>query len=249
MPFGWVAAGTAILGAVTSEDASSKQASAQRQAAATQQGMFNTINGQEQPFMQAGYGATTQLNQLLGTSGDPTAANYGSLTKSFTPDDFLANKDPGYDFQLKTGAQALRNADTPGVGALSGPALKDLIGFNQNMAATGYQNAFNRFQTQQSNVFTRLSDIANRGQNAASNTGQAGSSLGQGIAQAQAAAGASSAAGIVGAGNAIGNAGSLAYLMNSNNGGSTYGNGTGTNLFDSGGHYGGNTPADLTGAS
>lgn len=218
MPWGIVAG--AAIGAIGSGIAGSEQANAQKQASNTQLGMFNTINQQEQPFIQAGYGATSKLGDLLGTSGNTGASGYGSLTSNFTPADFLANKDPGYDFQLQTGGQALRNADTPGVGSLSGAALKDLMSFNQGMASTGYQNAFNRFQTQQDNVFSRLSGIAGLGQNAASDTGTAGTSLGTGAAKAQAAAGASNAAGIVGASNALGgNATSLAYLMNNGSGG------------------------------
>ena len=218
MPIGWAIVGSAVIGAVGSNMAANTQADAQKQAAATQQGMFNTINGQEQPFMQAGVGATNKLNTLLGTGGDPNAAGYGSLNKPFSAQDYLNNQDPGYQFQLQTGAQALRNADTPGVGSLSGPALKDLIGFNQGMAATGYQNAFNRYQTQNSNTYNRLYGIANLGQSAASNTGTAGATLGTGIAQAQAAAGGSLAAGQLGATNALAKGvnqfGNMAYLNN-----------------------------------
>lgn len=249
MPWGFAAAGLAAgaVGALGANAAADKQASAINKGTKTQQDMFNTINGQEQPFMQAGYGASSRLSDLLGTSGNKDASGYGSLTNSFSPADFLANKDPGYDFQLKTGGQALRNADTPGVGSLSGAALKDLIGFNQNMAATGYQNAFNRFTTQQNNVFTRLSDLANRGQNAASNTGQAGTALGQGIAQSQAASGAAQAGGIVGATNALGgSASSLAYLLNNNQGGPQgYATGLNNGTFDSGGGYHGNLPSEV----
>lgn len=216
----WGVAVAAGIGAVGSIVAGGEQASGQKQAAATQQQMFNTINSQEQPFMQAGYGATSKLGDLLGTSGNAGATGYGSLTSNFTPQDFLNNQDPGYQFQLQTGGQALRNADTPGVGSLSGAALKDLMSFNQNMASTGYQNAFNRFQTQQNNVFGRLSGIAGLGQNAASNTGTAGTSLGTGIGQAQAAAAGSQAGGIVGATNALGGGStSLGYLLGSNGGG------------------------------
>lgn len=250
----WVAVAVAaagVLGAGASAYAANKQSSAIGKAAKTQADMFNTINGQEQPFMKAGYGATSKLSQLLGIGTDDGSGGYGSLASSFTPADYLANKDPGYDFQLKTGAQALRNADTPGVGSLSGAALKDLIGFNQGMAATGYQNAFNRFQTQQGNVFNRLSQLANLGQNAASNTGKAGVGLGTGVAQAQAAQGAAQAGGIVGAGNSLGNAGiSAAYLLGQNNNpGGTQGWATGINngTFDSAGNYYGRTPADLAG--
>lgn len=205
--------GAGALGAIGSIVGGSEQAKGQEQAAQTQEGMFNTINKQEQPFIQAGYGATTQLSNLLGTSGNTGAAGYGSLTQPFTAQDYLANQDPGYGFQLQTGAQATRNADTPGVGSLSGAALKDLMGFNQSMAATGYQNAFNRYQTTQNNTFARLSGLAGLGQNAASNVGTAGTSLGTGVAQAQAAAAGSIGGSIVGATNSLGGAAtSNAYL-------------------------------------
>jgi len=220
---GAIAAG-AVVGAVGSNTAAGTQAAGQQKAANTQLAMFNTINQQEQPFIQAGYGATSQLNSLL--------APGGQLTRSFSPQDFLNNLDPGYQFQLQTGGQALRNADTPGVGALSGPALKDLMSFNQGMAATGYQNAFNRFQTTNTNIFNRLSTIAGIGQNAASNVGTSGTQLGTGIAGAQAGAAASQAGGIVGATNAIGGAGiPLAYLL-SGQGGGTGGGGGGGGGFD-----------------
>lgn len=218
----WVAGAVVVggvVGAVGSNMAANKQASAQEQAANTQAGMFNTIVGQEQPYMQAGYADLAQLQNLLGTSGNKGTPGYGSLTAPFTAQDYLKNQDPGYQFQLQTGAQALRNADTPGVGSLSGTALKDLMGFNQNMAATGYQNAFNRYTTQQNNTFARLSGIAGLGQNAASNTGTAGVGLGTGIAQAQAAAGASQASGILGGTSALsGGANTLAGLMYLNGG-------------------------------
>jgi hypothetical protein len=209
----WGIAIAAGVGAIGSVVASGKQASGQEQAANTQAGMFNTIVGQEQPFMQAGYGATTALTGQYGTAGAPGNA-------PFTQQDYLANQDPGYQFQLQTGGQALRNADTPGVGSLSGQSLKDLMTFNQGTAATGYQNAFNRYQTQNNNVFARLSGLAGLGQNAASNTGTAGTQLGTGIAQAQAGAAASQAGGIIGAGNAASGAANtyagLAYLANNN---------------------------------
>lgn len=223
-----VGIGGAVIGAVGANSAAHTQAAAQDRAAATQQHMFDTINGQEQPFMKAGYASTDKMNELLGIGGDKTASDYGSYAKPFTAADYLANKDPGYDFQLQQGAQALRNSATPGMGALSGAALKDLIGFNQNMAATGYQNAFNRFQTQQGNIFNRLQDVANRGQNAASNTGQAGTALGTGIAQAQAAAGASRAAGTVGVANSLSSGATLGAFLSGRGGSSFDPNGTGS---------------------
>lgn len=220
---GWIATaiiGSSVIGAVGSNMAAGKQAAGQEKAAQTQADMFKTINGQEQPFIQAGVHATDSLSQLMGTSGTPggkvgnTGLDQGSLNKSFTPADFLANKDPGYEFQMQQGEQAIRNAATPAAGALAGSTLKDMMTFNQGLASTGYQNAFNRFQTQQNNIFGRLSGIAGMGQNAASNTGTAGTQLGIGMGQAQAAAGGSRAGGIVGATNSFtGAATSLAGMM------------------------------------
>jgi hypothetical protein len=214
--------GAGVLGAVGSTSAASTQASGQEQAANTQQSMFNTINAQEQPFMQAGYGATSTLNQLLGTApATGPAATAGStglpggyLTAQFAPTQAQLDAYPGYQFALNTGGQATRNADTPGVGALSGPALKDLTSFDVGTANQYYGQYFNQFQTQQNNIFSRLSGIAGLGQNAASNVGTSGTQLGTGIAQAQAAAAGSTAGGIVGATNSLGSSAvPLAYLM------------------------------------
>lgn len=219
--------GGAVVGGLISADgqksAANTQADAQKQAAATQQHMFDTINQQEQPFIQSGYGATTALNKLLGLSpGDPgMGLSNGYLSQTFNPTQDQLNNYPGYKFALQTGGQAIRNADTPGIGALSGAALKDLMNFNVGTANQYYGNYFNQFQQQQQNIFSRLSGIAGLGQNAATNVGTQGTSLGTGIAQAQAAAGGSLAAGQAGAantiGNSISNAGSLSYLMGGGN--------------------------------
>jgi hypothetical protein len=232
--------GSGVVGAIGSTAAASTQASGQEQAANTQLGMFNTINAQEQPFMQAGYGATSTLNQLLGTApvqgggtpgqpvrqgpsgqGTPGGATVpgtglpgGYLTQQFAPTQAQLNAYPGYQFALNTGGQAVRNADTPGMGALSGSALKDLTSFNVGTANQYYGQYFNQFQTQQNNIFSRLSGIAGLGQNAASNVGTSGTSLGTGMAQAQAAAAGSTAGGIVGATSSLGSSAvPLAYLM------------------------------------
>ncbi len=213
-------AGSAVVGYLGSQKAGNVQAQGQQTAANTQQHMFDTVVGQEQPFLNAGYGATTSLSNLLGTTGkhggiDPaTGLPIGYLTQTFNPTQQQMNDYPGYQFALKTGGQAVRNADTPGVGALSGAALKDLTNFNVGTANQYYGQYFNQFQQQQNNIFDRLSNIASMGQNAAGNLGSVGSSLGTGIAQAQAGAAASRAGGIVGGTNALGGGLSTAALMN-----------------------------------
>ena len=138
--------------------------------------MFDTITGQEQPFLNAGYGATTSLQNLLvlasnGGTDPGTGLPNGYLTQQFNPTQQQLDQYPGYQFALKTGGQAVRNADTPGVGALSGAALKDLTNFNVGTANQYYGQYFNQFQQQQNNIFDRLSNIASMGQNAAGNLG------------------------------------------------------------------------------
>ena len=233
MPF-WVAGailGSSLLSSSASKSAANTQASGQEAAANVQQNMFDTINQQNQPFIQPGYAATTKLSDLLGTSGNTGTSGYGSLTQPFNPTQDQLNNYPGYQFALNTGAQATRNKDTPGVGALSGPALKDLTSFNVGMASQNYQNYFNNTQTQQNNIFDRLNKIATLGQNAATNVGTAGTALGTGIAQATAAAAGSQAAGTVGSANALsGSAVPLAYLMSGNNSSSLSGGGYDANM-------------------
>lgn len=230
--------GAGVVGAIGSTVAGSEQASGQEQAANTQAGMFNTIVGQEQPFLQAGYGATSTLSQLLGMSGTSgtnvgsTGLPQGYLTQTFNPTQQQLESYPGYQFQLQQGDLATQAAASATGGAISGAALKQLSSFNQGLAATNYQNYFNQFQTQQNNIYDRLSGIASLGQNAAGNLGNAGTQLGTGIAQAQAAATGATAGGIVGATNSLGNAGqtyALASLLNGSSG--SLGNGI---LDDSG---------------
>ena len=207
MGIGAAIGGAGLLGGIGSIIGGQQQASGQEAAANTQWNMFNTINKQEQPFIQGGYGAETQLNEML--------APGGYLTQQFNPTMQQLEQYPGYQFALQQGEQAINNQNAPTVGALSGPALKSLMSFNQGLASQTYQNAFNNFQTQQNNIFNRLSGIASLGQNAASQVGNAGAQLGTGVAQAQAAAAGSQAAGTVGAFNSLSGAASTLplYMM------------------------------------
>lgn len=176
--------------------------------------MFNTIQANEQPFITGGQTALNSLLQGEGLAkGSSGGVPNGYLTEQFNPTQAQLNAYPGYQFQLQTGGQALENANTPGVGALSGAALKSLMSFNQGTAASNYQNYFNQFQTQQNNIFNRLSGIASLGQNAAGQLGNNGAQLGTGIAQAQAAAAGSIASGIAGAGNSASQGALLSTLM------------------------------------
>ena len=158
-----------------------------------------------------------QNNGAPSTPGFQTSLPAGYLTQQFDPSQ-VANS-PAFKFSLQTGGQALRNADTPGIGALSGAALKDLMSFNQGTAQSYYNNYFNQFQSQQNNIFNRLSSLAGLGQNAAGNLGNQGAQLGTGIAQAQAAAAGSMGAAYSSALNNLGGSAMLYGMLNGGNSG------------------------------
>lgn len=230
----WVAVAVAgaglISGAIGSNAASSaadQQAAAAANAQAISEREFNTITGQESPFMQSGYGALGQENYLLGigtpgttaspgtgdlqggayggmapTASSSTAGGYGSLLQPFNLSNWQ-QLSPAYNFQKQQGTQGVLNADAAGAGALSGSAQKDLINYNQGLANTSFNNAFNQYQTQQGNIFSRLSGIAQLGQAAAANTGQQGTALAGQAAQSATNIGTAQAGGTIGSANAI----------------------------------------------
>lgn len=226
-----------FTGANSQSQAANTQADALGKSTQIQKDMFDKNQANQKPYMDSG---GTALNQVMGGLNPG-----GQFNSSFTPQDFQNNKDPGYEFQRQQGQQAVVNGDTPTQGALSGSTLKDMMSFNQGMASTGYQNAFNRFNTTQNNIFGRLSGIAGLGQNAAAGVGNNGVQAANGMAQSTAAAGAATAGGQIGVGNAISgsisNSMPLGYMMMMNGGGGYKGGGTGggTGGYPEGGTGGG----------
>lgn len=225
MTFAAVAVGAAaVVGTVASSaisagaagTAASQQAQAAQNAQNISQSEFNNIQALENPYVQSGYGSLGQLNYLLGQGapgtgiegqGGPTATSspsgaYGSLNAPFTAQTFQQYS-PGYNFQMQQGQQGVLNGDAASQGGLSGASLKDLISYNQNYANTAYNNAFNQYQTQQSNTFSRLADIAGLGQAGASQQAASGTALTGQIAQSAQNIGSANAAGTIGIGNAL----------------------------------------------
>jgi hypothetical protein len=190
------------IGAYGAESAASTQAGAAENAQQISENEFNTITGQEEPFMQAGQAALPSLESGLGIGGNPNAPGYGSLTAPFTAQNFQ-QLSPAYNFQLQQGQQGVLNQDASGAGSLSGSALKDLTNYNQAQANTSFNNAFNQYQTQQGNIFSRLSGIAWLGSSAAANLGAQGTTLAGQQAQSAQNIGTAQAAGTVGAANAV----------------------------------------------
>lgn len=184
-------------------------------------GIFNNDTGWQMPKPTAPGGTAPVGGD--GYSPDNTGLPTGYLTQTFGPQQFMQGIDPGYQWRLQQGNQATANTLAAGSGSLSGPAIKALMDYNQGAASQEYGNAFDRFQTQQGNIFQRLTSLSQLGQNAAANVGAQGIQTGANIGANITGAANASAAGQIGSANAIGSAlndiGAYAYLYSKKNGG------------------------------
>jgi hypothetical protein len=169
---GVVSGGLGLVGA-------GKQASATRDAAKTQaaaanhaadlssaaaanslnftKGVYNSAKGYEAPFQQAGAKALGQLG--AGT------ANGGVFNSSPTGAQVLA-QDPGYQFRLDQGQQALQRAEAAGGGVGSGGALKAAQQYGQDYASGEYGAAYGRFMQNRQANYSNLANIAGYGEQA-----------------------------------------------------------------------------------
>jgi hypothetical protein len=209
----WVAAavvGTGVAGAVIGADASRGAARAQQQSAEAsigeQRRQFDITQANAAPFLQTGTAANARLRALLGLdSGDPTTS---PLLRRFTAADL--ETDPVYQSGLKFGldegrtainARAIRSG-----GYDSGATLKALTRFGTDYGATKSGESYNRFRTDQGDIYNKLAGISGTGQVATNQVASAGSAAAGSIGASLADIGNARAAGIVGGANAWGGA-------------------------------------------
>lgn len=175
-----------------------------------------------------------QVPALQGNTGD-----YGSLAQDFTdkfvaPTDVTEQNDPGFQFRLKQGLDALQKSAAARGSLLTGGTLKAINDYAQGQASNEYGNVYNRaaneyaqryniFNQNQANKFNRFATLAGLGQTSAGQIGSAatntagnvgnillnsGANIGNDLQNYGAARG----SGYVGASNAI--TGGLSGLMN-----------------------------------
>jgi len=140
-------------------------------------------------------------------SDRPGSSTFGSFNRPFTMQDFFANVDPAYAFRQQQGQQAIENSAAAKGMQLSGSNLMALNSYGQNLASEEYQNAYNRYRTDQNTEFQRLASLAGVGANASAELGANAANLisgfGVNAANTQIGIGNALAAGQVGASNAI----------------------------------------------
>jgi hypothetical protein len=230
----WVTAaiiggGAALVGGYmqgqAAKSAANTQAGALNRSADIQQQQFETTQAQGAPGRAAGYQALNTLGglgsgtyQMYDAQGNPTGVGTGTgfLTQGYTPADFAQGIDPGYQFRLQQGQEATNRMANMGGGMISGNALRGAQDYTQGLASTEYNKAFDRFQTNRTNIYNTLAGIAGLGQNAYNTSAQTGTTAAGNIGGTIANVGAAQAGGQVGASNALAgglqNAGNQYYL-------------------------------------
>jgi hypothetical protein len=174
----------------------SSQASAARQAAGVEAGTMGRnaeqlaeVGGQQlkpelaaqAPYAQLGQQSASTLGQLLKTPGQGLLAPYQSFQ---APTGVNYQNDPGYQFRLQQGVQALQNSAAARGDLLSGNTLQALTQLGQGLGSEEYGNVYNRalqgyqtnaqnYYTGQGNEYSRLMGGVGVGQNAAQMAQQA----------------------------------------------------------------------------
>lgn len=143
--------------------------------------------------------------ETVGVDGAAPGFDQGYFTRQFNARDLYNNLDPGYQFRLRQGQLANQQATNATGGMVSGNALRSLQDYTQNFASGEYANASNRFNTQRTNIYNQLSDIAKIG--LTGSQGQANAELGTGtnIASLTSGLGNAQAASQIAQGNTWGN--------------------------------------------
>jgi len=207
------------------ETAAELEARSAREALAFQKQQWETYQRQQAPFLKAGQGAVTTLASLMGPGGELTQP-WG---KEFAaPTTAQMEAEPGFQFRLAQGQQAIERSAAARGGLLTGGTGKALTRYGQeyasgeyqnvyNRALTEYQQAYNIFQQGQANQYNRYAGMAGMGQTTAAQLGQTGAQtagsvsnilMGSAAQQSQALqnAAAARASGYVGGANAWGGA-------------------------------------------
>lgn len=217
----WIATaivGGALIGGIASNSAANKQSQSAGYATDTQKAMYDQTMGNLKPYMEAGTTSLGQLQGYMNGSGSGGPNGQPGLLHSFNSADLKSNLSPNYNFQLGQVLGAVTNANSATGGLVGGNSLKGINDYAQNYAGNAYQQAFTNYNTNQQNIYSRLGNLANLGQNSAAGAGQTGAQYSQGIAGSIMGGGNAQAAGMVGTGNAIsGGANNLAGYYQLNN--------------------------------
>lgn len=196
----WAAAavvGGSILGGVISgnaaKDAAGVQAAAGDRATAETARQYEQNRQDMMPWHDAGVDALGQITAGIKPGGD--------FNRDFTLADF--NADPGLQFRMNQGRDAVEGSAAARGGLLSGGTLKALTNYGQEFGSQEYGKAYDRFNNNMTTRFNRLSSVAGNGQTATTNTAQMGAAATESGNQTRMQSANATASGIMGAGNSL----------------------------------------------
>jgi hypothetical protein len=159
----WGVAVAAVVGAYSANQqskAAKGSANASQRAAdaatAEQARQYDQTRQDQQPWMQAGQGALTQMQAL--NSGD-----FSSFKQS-----------PDYQFAFDQGLQGLDRSAAARGSLMSGGHSADLLKFGEGLASQNYNTFYNRLQSMANQGQTTASGLGQAGQQYANNVGQIG---------------------------------------------------------------------------
>lgn len=184
-------AGAGVLGAGASIYGGMTQANAANNATGFQKQMFDTLQGNLQPYNSVGTNAFQQLGAKL-----------PSLTTPFDPSQ-LENT-PGYQFTKQQGMNAVNNSNSAVGWGDSGPGAKGIADYVTGLAQSTYNQQFQNYWNQNQNIYSMLAGPSQIGANAAAGVGQGALTTGANVGSNMIGAGNAQAGSAIGAANALG---------------------------------------------
>ena len=140
--------------AKAAQNAAKTQAKAADKSSQIQKDMFDQVRSDLNPYRTAGSDALAQLMGKMQPNG--------FFNQTYSGQDIY--DDPSYQFRVNQGNNAIQGSAAAQGGLLSGATLKALQNYGQESASQEYQNAYNRFNADQTNQYNRLSNLVGIGQ-------------------------------------------------------------------------------------
>jgi hypothetical protein len=207
--------GSAVVGGMVASKAAGKQAGAARDAAQMQaDAQIEAAQIQSESAREAREAQKEAMERQIALNKPFYDVGVGAVNKLSTrapymTDTFNFQEDPGYGFRFNEGMKALNAQAAARGGLISGNALRAATGFGQDMASQEYQNAYNRYLTNNAqNLQTYNTNmgldqyLTNVGQASANNQSNAIGVYGTNTANNLIGVGNANAAGMTGAANA-----------------------------------------------
>lgn len=188
-----IAGAVAVAGALNytaSENAASSEEGAANNASNTQNEQYLNNLALEQPYIQSGEANLNTLNSDMPSLDTPFSQS-------------MYQQSPAYQAQLAAGLQAITRSSAARGTLGGGDTGKALVNYGTQAANADYEQAFNNYNTTNTNTYNRLAGLAGLGQTSTATGVQAGENAANNISANTIGAGNAAAAGTVGGANAI----------------------------------------------